>query len=108
MINDAIIHYYVLRRNTSVAAGFVFAGLHTDSVVAYVERAMRNNYILATLYIYSVAVLAVPWIANIKVAQNEVLAAHRMEIPSRAVFKGHTFQQDTFASYEMQHHRTEE
>ena len=108
MVNDTVVHYYILRRDTSVAAGFVLAGLHADSIVAYVERAMRNNNIFATLYIHAVAVLAVPRVADIEIAQNQVLAAHRVEVPCRAVLKRNTFQQDAFAINEMQHYRTEE
>jgi hypothetical protein len=78
MINHAVIHHYVLRRDTSVAAGFVLTGFHTDSVVAYVKRATADHYILAGLYIHAVAILAIPWVTDIEVAQDEVFAAHRV------------------------------
>ena len=107
-INDAVIDYHVLRRDASVATGFVFAGLHADGVVAYVKRAMADHYVFATLYIHAVAVLAVPRVADIEVAQDEVLAAHRVEVPCRAVLKRHALQEDAFAVHEMEQHGAEE
>ena len=70
MINDTIINYYVLRRNTSVATGFIFSGLHADGIVAHVERAMTDHYVLTTLYIHAVAVLAVPRVTDVEVVRS--------------------------------------
>ena len=83
MVNGTIIHYYILSRTTSVATGFVLAGFHADGIIAYIERTMGNNHILATLDIHSVAVLAIPRVTDIEIAENHILAAHGMEVPCR-------------------------
>ena len=83
MINNAVIDYYVLRRDAAVTTRFVLTGLHTDSIVAYVEGATGNHDILTTLYIDSITVLAVPGVADIDIIEDEVLAAHRMQVPGR-------------------------
>ena len=108
MINDAVIDYYILRRDAAVTTGFVLAGLHAYSIVADIEGATADYYVLAGLYVHAVTVLAVPGVADIEVTQDEVLAAHRVEVPRRAVLKGHALEEDILASYEMEHYRTEE
>jgi hypothetical protein len=108
MINYAVIDYYILRRDTAVTSRFVLTGLHADSIVAYVEGAAADHYVLAGLYIHTVAVLAVPRVADIEVTQDQVLAAHRVKVPCRAVLKRNALQEDVLASYEMEHYRTEE
>ena len=69
---------------------------------------MRDNDILATLYIYTVTVLAVPRITNREVAQNKVLATHGVKVPCRTVLKSNAFQQNVLAVHEMEHYRAEE
>ena len=83
MINHAIIHYHVLRRDTAVTSGFVLAGLHADSVVTDIEGATADHYVLARLYIDTIAVLAIPGVADVEVAEDEVLAAHGVKVPCR-------------------------
>ena len=82
MINDAVIDYYVLRRDAAITTGFILTGLHTDGIIAYVERATGNHDVLATFHIDAITVLAVPGVADIDIIEDEVLAAHRMQIPS--------------------------
>ena len=66
MINYAVIYHYIFRRNASVTTGLVLAGLHTDCIIADIEGAMTDDYILATLYIHAVTVLAIPGVTNIE------------------------------------------
>jgi hypothetical protein len=108
VINDAVIDYHVLGGDTAVTAGFVLTGLHADSIVADVEGAAADDYVLAGLDIHAVAVLAVPGVADIEVAQDKVLAAHGVEVPRRGVLKGHALEEDVLAAYEMEHNWAEE
>jgi hypothetical protein len=108
VINDAIIDHYVLCRDTTIATGFVFAGLHTDCIVTHIEGATTDHHVLTTLYVHAVAVLAIPGVADRDVIEDEVFAAHRMEVPRRAVLERDTLEKDILASYEMEQHGAQE
>ena len=108
MIDNTVVHNHILSRNTSVAARFVLAGLHADSIVAYVERTMADNHVAARLNIDTVAVLAIPRITNRQIAHYDVLAAHRVEVPCRRILESNTLEQDTMTTHEMKHHRAQE
>lgn len=108
VIDSTVVHDDILGRDTTVASRLVLAGFHANGVITNVERTARYDHIGAGLNIHAVSVLAVPGIADGKVAHHKVFAEHRMDIPSGGVLETNALEKYIAAADKVYHYRAEE
>ena len=81
--DGATIDNHILTGPATTASVGILAALDADAIIAGIETRVDNQRILARLQVECIAVLGISRIAHEHIADDDVLAHERMEVPSR-------------------------
>jgi hypothetical protein len=108
MIYRATVNDNVLARRIEFATVLVLTRLEADSVITYVELRVEDQYILRSLEVETVTILAIPWVYNEDVVDDDVVATEWVQAPCRRVLETYLLDKYVFAAVEVEEHWTEE
>ena len=107
MIYCTTVNDDILAWSLEVATILILTRLYADSIITYVELAVHDESILTCFEVDTIAILAIPWVDDHHVVDDDILTHEWMKVPCWRVLETYTFKKHILAIVEVEKHWTE-